>query len=314
MSSADLPTGAQYEIRHGGHLAVVTEVGATLRHYSVRDKDVIEDFPAGEMSPAGHGQVLAPWPNRLQDGTYRWAGTTRQVPLSEPSRHNAIHGLVRWQAWTLAEHAEDLVTLTHRIHPRDGYPFSIDIELTYQLGEDGLVVSTTAANRGWEPAPFGIGFHPYLRLGTETVDGLVLECPAATSLLTDRAGIPTGRRAVEGTAFDFRSPRTIGPLELDTAYTDLSAGSDGRYRVTLSEPGPAPDSITVWMDGGFGHVMIFSGDSLGAEQRRRALAVEPMTCPPNALATGESVISLDPGMAWTGRWGIQPGFSSAGTP
>ncbi|HUZ43266.1 MAG TPA: aldose 1-epimerase family protein [Acidimicrobiales bacterium] len=306
MSSADLPTGAQYEIRHGGHRAVITEVGATLRHYSVEGRDVIEDFPSGQMCPAGHGQVLAPWPNRLQGGTYRWAGTTRQLPLSEPSRHNAIHGLVRWQAWVVTEQAGRWVTLTHRIHPRDGYPFLIDIELRYELDESGLTVSATAINRGPEPAPFGLGFHPYLRLGTGMVDGLILECPAAITLITDDAGIPTGRQAVEGTAFDFRSPRAIGALELDTAYTDLSSGSDGLHRVSLSGPGPAPESTTVWMDAGFGHVMVFSGDTLGPERRRKALAVEPMTCPPNALATGEAVISLEPGVTWAGRWGIQP--------
>jgi len=306
VSSADLPTGTQYEISGAGQRAVVTEVGATLRHYSVAGRDVIEDFPAEDMSPASHGQVLAPWPNRLQAGRYQWGGAMCQLPLSEPARHNAIHGLVRWQAWTRSEQSGDSVTLTHRIHPRDGYPFLIDIELRYRLDDDGLTVLATAANRGLGPAPFGIGFHPYLRLGTEAVDHLILDCPAATMLVTDDSGIPTGRQVVDGTAFDFRSPRAIGALQLDTAYTDLSPGSDGRYRVTLSEPGPAPVSTTVWMDPSFGHVMVFSGDTLGPERMRKALAVEPMTCPPNALASGESVINLEPGVAWVGSWGIQP--------
>ncbi len=306
MSPADLPTGVQYEIRHGGQRAVLTEVGATLRHYSVGDREVIESFPVGQRSPAGHGQVLAPWPNRLQAGTYRWGDTTHGLPLSEPSRHNAIHGLVRWQAWTATEHVDDAVSLTHRIHPRDGFPCLIEIELRYRLGDNGLSVSTTARNLGPDPAPFGIGFHPYLRLGTGPVDDLILQCPGATTLVTDGAGIPTGRQSVEGTAFDFRSPRAIGSLKLDTAYTDLPVGSDGRQRVSLSRPGPAPESVTVWMDSGFGHVMVFSGDTLGPERSRKALAVEPMTCPPNALATGDAVIRLEPGGSWAGSWGLQP--------
>jgi len=306
VSSADLPTGTQHEIRRAGQRAVVTEVGATLRHYSVGGRDVIEDFPAEEMSPAGHGQVLAPWPNRLQAGRYRWAGEMHQLPLSEPAHQNAIHGLVRWVAWTCSERSQDSLTLSHRIHPRDGYPFLIDIELRYRLDGNGLRVSATATNRGLGPAPFGIGFHPYLRFESETVDHLILDCPAATTLVTDDSGIPTGRQVVDGTAFDFCSPRAIGALQLDTAYTDLSLGSDGRYRVTLSEPGPAPVSTTVWMDPSFGHVMVFSGDTLRPERSRKALAVEPMTCPPNALASGESVISLEPGVPWVGSWGIQP--------
>jgi len=309
MSDADLPTGSQYELRHGAQRAVVTEVGATLRHYSVDGCDIVEDFPAGHMSPAGHGQVLAPWPNRLQAGSYRWEGAALQLPLSEPERGNAIHGLVRWQAWTASARTDDGVTLSHCIHPRDGYPFLVDVRLRYALDEAGLSVSVAAANRGDRPAPFGLGFHPYLRLDDNGVDGWRLSVPADTILVTDASGIPTGRQAAKGTPFDFRSPRPIGSVPLDTAYTDLAGGPDNLHRVEITTASSGGPSITVWMDDSFSHVMVFSGDTLGPDRRRRALAVEPMTCPPNALASGESVIRLAPGATWSASWGISSSAS-----
>jgi galactose mutarotase-like enzyme len=52
---------------------------------------------------------------------------------------------------------------------------------------------------------------------------------------------------------------------------------------------------------------VYTGDTLGElQRRRRGVAIEPMTCPPNALRTGTDVIVLQPGHEWTARWGIEP--------
>ena len=53
--------------------------------------------------------------------------------------------------------------------------------------------------------------------------------------------------------------------------------------------------------------MLFTGDTLPDDRRRRSLAVEPMTCPPNAFRTGDALIRLDPGGSFTSTWGIAPG-------
>jgi aldose 1-epimerase len=300
-----LATGPQYEIGFGDHRAVITGVGATLRTCSLQGRDVIRSFPAEGRSPAGHGQVLAPWPNRLDAGRYQWEGQTLQLPLSEPARGNAIHGLVRWQEWEPTELRADGVRLHHRIHPQDGYPFLVDVEVDYSLSEAGLTVRAAAANPGTEAAPFGIGFHPYLVLGEGPVDRWALTVPAARRLVTDDRGIPTGAEPVEGTELDFRRGRAIGDLVLDAAFTDLVRDRAGRAVATIrSGRGGEGEGVSLWVDGAFSELMVFTGDTLGPGLRRRAVAVEPMTCPPNALATGTGIIALLPGGRWEGRWGI----------
>jgi aldose 1-epimerase len=301
------PTGQQWRIGHGRHEVVVCEVGATLRHYAVGDRAVIDGFGPDEWSHAGRGQVLAPWPNRLADGRFEFNGVRAQAALDEPERRNAIHGLVRWLPWTLQTRHQNQLSLRLQLHPSPGYPFSLLLELEYHVGRDGLTVTTTAQSLEEGPVPFGLGFHPYLAAGTETVDGAILQVPAHHTLDLDDRGLPTGALTpVEGTDRDFTGSRFIGPAVLDTAYTSLVRDTDGMVRVGLDAPGGATGA-TLWADAGFPYVMVYTGDTLPeVARRRRAVAIEPMTCPPNALRSGKDVIELQPGQQWTGRWGITP--------
>ncbi len=289
---------------------MVTEVGGGLRSYTVSEQPILDGFAPDEMARGGRGQVLAPWPNRLAGGRYRLGEEEHQVPLDEPGRGNANHGLVRWSAWTTLEHEADRVVVAHRQHARPGYPFVLDLAVEYRLADDGLRVSTTATNRGTGPLPFGLGFHPYLTVGTGTVDEAFLHLPAATRLETDDRGIPTGtRRDVAGTPFDFRRPRLVGDLRLDTVFGDLDEDHDGRHRVVLASP-DASSSLNVWMDRSFAYVMVFTGDTLAPARRRRGLAVEPMTCAPDAFNNHLGLGVLAPGATAHSTWGIQPGSLS----
>jgi aldose 1-epimerase len=132
----------------------------------------------------------------------------------------------------------------------------------------------------------------------------MLHVPAQTVLHSDAHGIPVGREAVAGTAYDFRRGRPIGPVRLDHGFTDLERDDDGIARVELSDPDGAA-SVVLWVDASHPYLMVFSGDTLPEPERRRSLAVEPMTCPPNAFRTGEAVIRLEPGESTTGAWGIE---------
>jgi len=301
------PTGQQWRIGHGRQELVVCEVGATLRSYTVGDHPVLDGFGPEEWSHSGRGQVLAPWPNRLADGRYEFNGVRAQAALDEPERRNAIHGLVRWLPWTLQTRHQNQVSLRLQLHPSPGYPFSILLELEYHVGRDGLTVTTKAQSMGEEPAPFGLGFHPYLTAGPETVDGAILQVPARHTLDLDDRGLPTGALTpVEGTERDFTTTRFIGPAVLDTAYTTLERDTGGLARASLDAPGGATGA-ELWVDLGFRYLMVYTGDTLPeVPRRRRAVAIEPMTCPPNALRTGKDVIDLQPGQEWSARWGIVP--------
>ena len=301
------PTGQQWRIGHGRQEVIVCEVGATLRSYTVGEHSVLDGFGPDEWSHSGRGQVLAPWPNRLADGRYDYDGVRAQAALDEPERRNAIHGLVRWLPWTLQTRHQNQLSLRLQLHPSPGYPFSLLLELEYHVGRDGLTVTTVAQSLDQRAIPFGLGFHPYVTAGTDMVDGAILHVPAHQTLDVDDRGLPTGAvTAVEGTEHDFKGSRFVGPSVLDTAYTDLVRDADGRARASIDGPGGASGAV-VWVDEAFGYLMIYTGDTLGeVHRRRRSVAIEPMTCPPNALRTGKDVVSLEPGREWTARWGIEP--------
>ncbi len=301
------PTGEQWTIGHGHQEAVVTEVGATLRSYTVGGTDVVQGFGPGEWSRAGRGQVLAPWPNRLGDGSYRWRGVVAQAALDEPQLGNAIHGLVRWLPWRLENHAQNVVSLLCPLHPTPGYPFSLALRIEYRLRRDGLAVTTTVTGAGEGAAPFGIGFHPYVTAGSDRVDTAHLLLPATTRLVLDARALPTGEvRPVAGTELDFTRPRPIGPVRLDTALTDLQRDGEGIARARLEDP-LTGRGVEVWMDDRFRYLMCYTGDTVADEaMRRTAVAIEPMTCPPDAFRSERDLIVLEPGISWEASWGIHP--------
>jgi aldose 1-epimerase len=282
----------------------VDPVGGGLRSYAAHGRDLIDGYAEGERATSGRGQVLMPWPNRLEDGAYEFDGTRHRLPINEPEKRNAIHGLVRDAVWAVGEPAPDRVVVEHALRPQDGYPFSLSLRIEYALSEAGLTVRTTAMNIGEEACPFGAGQHPYVTLGTASVDSLILSAPGQTVLRVDERSLPVGKEPV-GSEHDFRRPREIGATILDHAFTDLVRGPDGLARVELRDP-TSRAGLTLWVDESYPYLQLFTGDPL-PDVNRRSLAVEPMTCPANAFRTGEGLVRLEPGQAHASAWGIVPG-------
>jgi aldose 1-epimerase len=298
------PSGEQFELSFGSQSAVVVEVGGGLRTYSVDGRDVLDGYGLDDLSPSGRGQVLIPWPNRIRDGSYEFDGRRHQLPLTEPQHRNAMHGLVRWASWRSPEREPTRVVMEHIVHPQPGYPFTLALGIEYELDQAGLSVRTTATNLGSEPCPYGCGQHPYLRLGSGTVDTLELKAPGGRVLIHDERDLPAGAEPVDGTEFDFRAGRRIGATKLDNAFTNLERDEDGRARVRLRDPVDGAE-LTVWIDESYDYLMLYTGDDR-PDVNRRGLAVEPMTCPPNAFRSGDSIIRLEPGESVTCCWGITP--------
>jgi aldose 1-epimerase len=292
------PSGDQFEIAFEQQRAVVTEVGGGLRTYDVGDRQVVDGYGADEMCPSGRGQVLAPWPNRIEDASYEFGGVRHELPVNERQSQSAIHGLVRWVPWSVVEAGPQRVVVGHELHPQPGYPFAVSLQIEYELSGGGLRVSTRATNVGAESCPFGLGFHPYLRPGTPTVDTETLRLPARSVLSTNE------RSPVHGTDLDFLQPRAVGATHLDTCFGDLERGEDGLARVVLGNPTTGA-STTLWVDETYGYLMVYTGDTR-PDVNRRSVAIEPMTCPPQAFRTGESVVVLAPGAATAATWGISP--------
>jgi aldose 1-epimerase len=281
------PTGEQYEIISGTRRAVVTEVGATLRSFSVDGHDVVRGFGVEDQISGGRGQNLIPWPNRIRDGRYVFNGATQQLALTEPARHNASHGLARYVPWVLIDKQADAVTNRVRIYPQQGWPGVLEATITHRVSEDGLTVAVNATNIGDAEVPFGYGAHPYLTVGESTVDDVAITVPAESYLEVDDRLLPIKISPVDGTAYD-------------TALTDLARDADGRWRVKLVL---GDRYAEVWGDETMHWIQVFSG----GPSRNSSIAVEPMTCGPDAFNAGpthDGMRVLAPGSSFVGEWGI----------
>ncbi|MBM9460637.1 aldose 1-epimerase family protein [Nocardioides sp. zg-536] len=296
------PTGEQYPISAHGYHAVVTQGGGVLRALRHDDRPLLDGTAEDAVPSGGRGQLLVPWPNRLRDGRYEFGGTTHQLALTEPSRNNASHGLVRWASWTLVRHEPALVELSYFLPAQSGYPWALDLRTTYALDTDGLTVTQSATNTTDTPAPYASGAHPYLVAGPGSCDEWELELPAATYLATDAERLlPTGRGAIGDLGLEADSPTGLAGHALNHAVTDLVRDAEGVATVRLRHPDGG--GVALWVDAHHRWLQLYTGDD--TPRPRVSLAVEPMTSPPDAFNSREDLVVLEPGASFAAQWGIR---------
>lgn len=296
-------SGTQHVLRSGDYTAVIASVGASLRCLRIGDRDLVASFDMDEVRPAFRGATLAPWPNRVVDATYDFEGTTHLLAISEPARGHALHGLAAWLDFDAVDKASDSVTLRATIQAQIGYPFRIRIDVTYALDIDGLHESVTATNVGTAPAPYGTGPHPYLVAGEGLVDDWTLELPV-TDVLTvtpDRLS-PVGVEPIDAhPEFDFRVARPIADAKIDHAFTGLDFAGD---RATVRLTTAAGTGVQMVWGADCPWVQVHTADRPDPALNRVGLAVEPMTCPPDAFNSGVDLIVLQPEASHTASWTI----------
>ena len=296
---AALRVGSQYELRRGDALAVVTGLAAGLRWYSRGGTQLTESYGDAEIPPGATGITLAPWANRVEDGLWHLNGQKQQLDITEVSRNNASHGLLRNTGYELVDEDEFSVTLEATVFPQHGYPFLLRHRVRYELAEDlGLAVRQTLVNDCQDPAPFVLGSHPYLRLGEVPSEELTVTVGARTRLVTDGRLIPRSSEPVSGD-FDLRGGRLVRELDIDSAYTDLQFDG-GVARHTLSSADGR--SVSLWQDESCGYVHVFVTTNFPG--RTKAVAIEPMTGPANAFNSGDGLRWLAPGEQFSINWGI----------
>jgi aldose 1-epimerase len=270
--------------------------GGGMRRLVVGDWDVLDGYPARAVTEGWPGAVLVPWPNRVRDGRWSWRGRDLQLDLRSPAEPNAIHGLVAWQPWAALAQSSAAATVGTTLEPHPGYPFRLAVAVDYALNPDRLTVTVRVRNIGTAAAPVGVGLHPYLHVGANEdggIGGAELTVPARTALETE-GGLPTGARH----RFHGDVGR-IGHRAFDTPLTDLERDDDGWARLRLRGP---LGELELAVDEAWPWLQIYTGDGMPEGQRRRSLAVEPMTCPPNALADDADLLVLEPGTDWSGSW------------
>ena len=299
-----LPSGEQIAIAHGDQRAVITEVGATLRTYVRGGVSVIEGFAGDEVPRGAHGQLLYPWPNRMGDGPWTFSDREAHAPVDDVKNDTAIHGIVRWRPFRIEAVNQNRCVLSLLLHPTPGYPFLSEVAVAYHLGSLGLTVTTTVTNRDDVPIPFGVGFHPYLAVTTPTIEGAQLEVPARAYVAVNDRRLPTGEiLPVAGHLLDFTARKSLSGHELDVTFTELMRDDFGLATVSVIDA--AGGAVELSMDRNFPYVQVFTGDTLERGRRRTAVAVEPMTCPPDALRSGKDIVVLEPGQHWAGSWRLR---------
>ena len=292
----------EFTLGAGGYTAVVTARAAALRVLQFEGRDLIVPFPKGGPIPDYRGVIAAPWPNRIADGAYVFDGNKHQLPINEPERETALHGLAFPLEWTLKESDAGSLTLTCTVGPTAGYPFVLELESRFALDEAGLHTSVTARNAADVAAPYGVCPHPYLAAGSSPLDEWVLEFAADSFLeVTPDRLLPVGVVGVEGHAFDFRSPRPIGSTEIDHAFTGIPFDG-GLARLSVRDP--AGTGVGMSWDESCPWLQIHTADKPEPVPSRIGLAVEPMTCPPDAFNSGTDLIRLEPGAEHTASWSI----------
>ncbi|WP_415949688.1 aldose 1-epimerase family protein [Streptomyces sp. KLOTTS4A1] len=298
-------SGAQYGLVAGDYRATVTEAGAGLRELTHRGEPLILSYGVDEPAPAAFGQLLVPWPNRVDRGRYAFDGAEHQPDISEPELDCAIHGLVRWASWIPVEQSADRITPAYRLYGSAGYPFRLSLTAEYALdARTGLTVRLTATNTGARSAPYAHGTRPYPTVG-EAVDVRTLRLPGRRYQPVDARMVPSGPTVdVADTPHDFTAGRLLKDQTIDVAFTELDRDADGRAWVGLEG---TLRGVRFWSDTAQPWLEVYTADRVPVDNRRRGLGVEPMTAPSNALASGIDLIRLASGESYVGSWGFMTG-------
>ena len=300
-------SGTQLVLEAHGYTASIASIGASVRSLQYLGRNLIEPFDAEEVRPFFRGAILAPWPNRVVDGRYTFGGVEQQLSITEPLRGHALHGLVSWLNFAVVRQATDRLVLAATVEAQPGYPHRVTLEVDFALDAGGLRTAVTAVNAGPNAAPYGVAPHPYLVAGEGHVDDWTLHLPARRILtVTPDRLVPIRIRDVNAedlVAFDFRTPRTIKDMFIDHAFTGFDRDADGQVTVRVTTI--AGSGVELSWGRECPWVQVHTADQPEPSIDRIGLAVEPMTCPPDAFNSGTNLNVLEPGRSTRASWTIR---------
>jgi aldose 1-epimerase len=299
------PTGEQFRLTrttpNGLAEATIVEVAASIREFRIGNVELTEPYGEFSQPPFADGIVLVPWPNRIPDGVWKLDGVPQQLDLTEPDKHNAIHGLLRHAPYSVIERTDGAVTLGATVFPQHGYPFLLETSVRHELTDDGMTVTHRITNESDQPAPVAIGTHPFFQIGDVPTDELTLTVHAGTRFPVDERLNVSAEIAVDGD-YDLRNGRKVADVNLDDAFGDVKPDN----QVTAVLTAPDGRSVALWQDENFPYVQIFTTRKFPRGTGFvTAIAMEPMSAPANAFNTGQSLKWLNPGETWQAAWGIR---------
>jgi aldose 1-epimerase len=284
-------------------LACIDRVGASLNSAEVAGEAIVPGWKSDTSRPFCAGVTLAPWPNRIRDGKWQWQEKELQLEITEPGRQTALHGLVSDTQWEVVEQHESTVTLSTRVDPAPGYPFSLEVTVTYRLHDGGVDCTIDIRNVGDALAPVAIGFHPFLCLGDRPVRSLTLSSPVEKVVAVDERLLPIG---LEDVSQSTHNPAEGTPLHDAQFDTGFQLNHSGEHVTRLIADDGA--WVELWQSENLGWIQFFLTDEFpGHHGFHSALAVEPMSAPADAFNSGIDVWELEPSEAAQASWGIRLG-------
>lgn len=284
----------------GNYRAEVRTDGAGLNFLTFKGRHLVDPFIEGE-DYRFRGDVLAPWPNRLRDGKYEVDGELFVAAINEPGRGTALHGLINHLEWGVTSRTDSTVELEVDLSASSAYPTSLHFKAIYKLTDDGLSISISAKNTGDKKSPYGVSIHPYLVAESKSkVDAWTLDMNASKVLEVDAERLlPIALRDVTDMNYDFRQGAVIGERFIDHAFNVNESAP--RIVKILGADG---SGVAMEFDDTSKWIQIHTADREGGDDSRICLAVEPMTCPPDAFNSGTDVIWLAAGDETSSWWAI----------
>lgn len=289
---------SSHRIRAGGLVAEVHTRGAALVGLQSDDIPLMVAWNESKSKGRYQGSIIAPWPNRVEDGRYRFKGQEYLLPINETSRRNALHGFSAEETWNVFERNEHELSLSCLLEAQKGYPWTIRLEARYTITPNRVQVKLKATNCSSTTAPFGAGFHPYFVLPESKRSNWRLSVNAEDVVIPDASRLlPVRLQAVVGSEHDFRSGAHLRHQKLDHAFGPNKAGASASIDAHTGSPRICieGDTNSPWMQI---HTPT-EGDSFA-----NSLVMEPTTCPPNAFRTGVDLLEMAPSSSVTTTWQI----------
>ena len=255
---------------NGLSIAGFSPLGASCTNLSLSGQTLISEM-APDAGQIFFGSVLAPWPNRLQDGWFELDGKRFEYPLD--AQGNANHGLIGYRALEVRSHEESEIVFGYLFGDAE-YPYEIDLEIRYSIG-DSFRFEATAKNLGSVRAPFALGFHPYYRLKGKSH----FLASVNHHVITDKRLIPKSVQRIEPLNLRFPSD-----LKLDDGYI-------GNWEVQFE----TEEFALFITQKNMQNLMLYTPPVSPFADGTPALAIEPMSGPTNAFQTELDKHLIEPG-------------------
>ena len=278
--------------------AQISPVGASLVSLWHGDIEVVTS-PYNEPLRALAGSVMAPWPNRLEDGAWQLGDREFTAAINDAEGHNANHGLAFDKEFALASQTDSRLRLELNLFDEQAYPFSVLLSVTYLLQNTGLQVELEAKNLSNEDVPVAFGMHPYFVLDQDST----LSVDAKTWITKNARNLPVSASTFENSPLANNAGQDICNLELDECFTDLRFDSNDVCVTTVTRPSLGI-AVEVEQSRELSHLMLYRLQE-SSQPNRSLLAIEPQSAPANAFRNLESVASLAPAETFKANYRVK---------